>query len=219
MHALRRNVDLNILLFNNEIYGLTKGQYSPTSRVGTRSPSTPLGSVDRPVSALSFALGAGARFVARAIDTRPEAHARRPEARARPPAALASSRSSRTASSTTTARSTISPRRTWRPTSRSGSSTASRCIFGKDRKRGIRFNTQTFKLEVVTIGDSGVTEADIAVHDETNRTLATMLAAMEPPTFPVAVGVIYCDPAPTYEGAVMAQAERPRRASKARPAT
>ena len=61
--------DLNILLFNNEIYGLTKGQYSPTSRLGTRSPSTPEGSVDKPLSAIEFALGAGARFVARSIDT------------------------------------------------------------------------------------------------------------------------------------------------------
>ena len=60
---LRRNVDLNILLFNNEIYGLTKGQYSPTSRLGTRSPSSPAGSVDQPVSAGQFALGAGARFI------------------------------------------------------------------------------------------------------------------------------------------------------------
>jgi len=73
MHALRRNVDLNILLFNNEIYGLTKGQYSPTSRVGTRSPSTPKGSIDRPLSALNMALGIGARFVARAIDTQQKA--------------------------------------------------------------------------------------------------------------------------------------------------
>ena len=69
LHALRRNVDINLLLFNNEIYGLTKGQYSPTSREGTLSPSTPMGSVDYPVSATSFALGAGARFVARSIDT------------------------------------------------------------------------------------------------------------------------------------------------------
>ena len=69
MHALRRNVDLNILLFNNEIYGLTKGQYSPTSKVGTRSPSTPEGSVDRPLSPCAIALGAGAPFVARSIDT------------------------------------------------------------------------------------------------------------------------------------------------------
>src|SRR5439155_210264 len=69
LHVLRRNVDLQIVLFNNEIYGLTKGQYSPTSRRGTKSPSTPQGSVDYPVSACAFALGAGARFVARAVDT------------------------------------------------------------------------------------------------------------------------------------------------------
>ena len=69
MHAIRRNVDLQMLLFNNEIYGLTKGQYSPTSRLGTRSPSTPQGSGDSPVSPTQFALGAGARFVARSYDT------------------------------------------------------------------------------------------------------------------------------------------------------
>src|SRR5262249_25029999 len=69
LHALRRNGDLTILLLTNEIYGLTKGQAPPTSRLGTKSPSTPAGSVDRPVSAARFALGAGARFVARGIDT------------------------------------------------------------------------------------------------------------------------------------------------------
>ena len=68
MHVLRRNLDCQILLFNNEIYGLTKGQYSPTSRIGTRSPSTPFGSVDRPVAPCMFALGSGARFIARGID-------------------------------------------------------------------------------------------------------------------------------------------------------
>ncbi len=68
MHLLRRNLDCQFLLFNNEIYGLTKGQYSPTSREGTRSPSTPFGSVDRPATPCAFALGSGARFVARTYD-------------------------------------------------------------------------------------------------------------------------------------------------------
>jgi hypothetical protein len=68
LHALRRNIDLNILLFNNEIYGLTKGQYSPTSRVGTVSPSSPGGSIDTPVNPGLFAVGAGATFIARAVD-------------------------------------------------------------------------------------------------------------------------------------------------------
>jgi len=69
IHVLRRNVDMKIMLFNNEVYGLTKGQYSPTSPLGQRSKSTPMGSVDNPFEPLSLALGAGATFVARTIDT------------------------------------------------------------------------------------------------------------------------------------------------------
>ncbi len=69
IHMLRRNLDVKVLLFNNEIYGLTKGQYSPTSPVGLKTKSTPFGSVDRPFNPISLALGAGATFVARTIDT------------------------------------------------------------------------------------------------------------------------------------------------------
>jgi 2-oxoglutarate ferredoxin oxidoreductase subunit beta len=69
IHALRRNVNLKILLFNNQIYGLTKGQYSPTSPLGTITKSTPLGSLDRPFNPISLAIGAEATFVARSIDT------------------------------------------------------------------------------------------------------------------------------------------------------
>ena len=68
IHAIRRNVDLKILLFNNEIYGLTKGQYSPTSRLGTRTKSSPQGSIDNPLKSLSLAIGAEATFVARTVD-------------------------------------------------------------------------------------------------------------------------------------------------------
>ena len=68
-HILRRNVNINILLFNNEVYGLTKGQYSPTSPVGQKSTTSPMGSIDRPFNPINFALGANATFVARTIDT------------------------------------------------------------------------------------------------------------------------------------------------------
>src|SRR5947199_1856813 len=68
VHAIRRNVDLKIILFNNEIYGLTEGQYSPPSRIGTRTKSSPLGSIDNPLRPLSIAIGAEATFVARTID-------------------------------------------------------------------------------------------------------------------------------------------------------
>ncbi|HAG49553.1 MAG TPA: 2-oxoacid:ferredoxin oxidoreductase subunit beta [Cryomorphaceae bacterium] len=71
LHVLRRNVQVPILLFNNEIYGLTKGQYSPTSRAGALSKSTPLGSIDYPLNPQTLALGAGATFVARSMDRNP----------------------------------------------------------------------------------------------------------------------------------------------------
>ena len=69
MHAIRRNVNVNIVLFNNRIYGLTKGQYSPTSEIGKVTKSTPMGSVDNPLTPLSLAVGCGATFIARSIDT------------------------------------------------------------------------------------------------------------------------------------------------------
>jgi 2-oxoglutarate ferredoxin oxidoreductase subunit beta len=72
IHVLRRNLNINILMFNNEIYGLTKGQYSPTSPVGTRKKTTPMGSVDRPFNPLQLALGAQATFVARTVDSDPK---------------------------------------------------------------------------------------------------------------------------------------------------
>jgi len=72
IHALRRNIDINILLFNNEIYGLTKGQYSPTSRFGLVTKSTPMGGIEQPFSAGELALAAGGTFFARTIDTNPK---------------------------------------------------------------------------------------------------------------------------------------------------
>jgi 2-oxoglutarate/2-oxoacid ferredoxin oxidoreductase subunit beta len=216
MHAIRRNVDLTFLLFNNEIYGLTKGQYSPTSRLGTRSPSTPLGSVDRPVSALSFAMGVGGRFIARTIDRDQK----------RMPDILARAHDHRGCSFVEIIQNCIVyndgafdnfAEKDVAPDQQVFVEHGKPLIFGKDRNKGIRFNTKTFQLEVVTIGEGGVTEADVAIHDEKNRTLATMLAAMEPPHFPVAVGVIYNDPVATYESAVMAQAEQAKARVKGKP--
>src|SRR5690606_38203754 len=78
-------------------------------------------------------------------------------------------------------------------------------IWGKARNKALRLNRETLALEVVTLGENGVTEADVLIHDETNRTIAHLLVEMEFPAFPVALGVIYCDPAPTYEAAMAAQ--------------
>jgi 2-oxoglutarate ferredoxin oxidoreductase subunit beta len=128
IHALRRNVNLTILLFNNQIYGLTKGQYSPTSNLGTVTKSTPLGSVDRPFNPVSLALGAEATFVARTMtptaSTSPRSCGRR-----RSTGAPRWSRSTRTARSSTTARSTSSRTAPSRRPAWCSSSTASRCTW------------------------------------------------------------------------------------------
>ncbi len=201
LHLLRRNPNVQFLLFNNEIYGLTKGQYSPTSRAGTRSPSTPQGSIDRPVSPVAFALGAGARFVARAVDTMqkhlPEVFTR---AHAHNGASFVEIYqncivyndgvfSEFTDKSVAADRQIIVEH-------------GKPMLFGADGDRGLRLNSQTLALEVVRLGDDGVEAAGIMVHDETNRTLATMLAGLSGADAPVVLGVIYCDPAPSYEDAL-----------------
>ncbi len=206
LHVLRRNVNLQFLLFNNEIYGLTKGQYSPTSRIGTRSPSTPMGSVDNDVSPTLFALGAGARFVARSIDTLQKDL----------PGVLVRAHEHQGASFVEILQNCIvyNDGIFDQITDKSSATDmqihlehGKPLIFGKERDKGLRLlPNQTF-LEVVTIGENGVTEDDVMVHDEVNRTMAMLLAGMRPPSFPLAVGVLFCNPQPTYEAAVTAQME------------
>ena len=92
-------------------------------------------------------------------------------------------------------------------------------IFGKAKNKGIRFNPKTMSLEIVTIGENGITADDIIVHDETNRMLAVMLCQLEPPNFPVPIGVIYNNPAPQpYETAVWAQIATAKEKLKGKPA-
>jgi 2-oxoglutarate ferredoxin oxidoreductase subunit beta len=207
LHVLRRNVDMQILLFNNEIYGLTKGQYSPTSRTGTRSPSTPMGSVEHPISAAAFALGAGTHFVARSIDTL-QKHL---------PKMFRRAHDHRGSSFVEIFQNCI----VYNDhvfASFTDKDVAERAqihlehgkplVFGpEDARRGLRLNAETLSLEAVTLGENGIGEDDILVHDETNRTLATMLAEMEPPTMPVALGVLYCVPNDTYEMSIVSQIE------------
>jgi 2-oxoglutarate ferredoxin oxidoreductase subunit beta len=80
-------------------------------------------------------------------------------------------------------------------------------LYGKEKNKGIRLNTQTLQLETVVVGENGVTEGDILVHDEKNWVLASLLVAVRPPYFPEILGVIYCDPAPSYETVVAGQNE------------
>ena len=202
IHALRRNVDLNILLFNNRIYGLTKGQYSPTSEIGKQTKSTPRGSVDHPFDPLALALGAGATFVARSIDVGAK-HLQDTIRRAHAHAARHSSRSSRTATSSTTVRSTTSPTRSASRTTRWRSSTASRWSSAETAIGGMRLRGT--RLEVVPLGN-GVGEGDLLVHDEHESGPRVRCSpAWAPPAFPVPIGVIYSTERPRYEDGVTAQ--------------
>ena len=204
LHALRRNIDLQILLFNNSIYGLTKGQYSPTSDIGTKSPSTPRGSIDSPVSACQFAMGCNATFVARGVDTDqkllPNILA---EAKAHKGAALVE-----ILQNCIVYNDGVFSSFTEKNNSSDGQIFCEHgkpLIFGKDAEKGLRLNKEKLELEIVTIGPKGVKKTDILVHDRTNRVLASMLAAMQAPKWPVAMGVIYANPNKTYEEAVHLQ--------------
>lgn len=209
LHILRRNVDVNILLFNNEIYGLTKGQYSPTSPEGVRTASTPFGSVDRPLNPCSFALGAGARFVARTIDT----------AQKHMPGVFKAAHANQGASFVEIFQNCIVYNDEVFADFTNKKVAAEHqlllehgepMIFGKEKDKGIRVKPGTLTLEVVSLGEDGMTEADLLVHDQTNKTVAQLLVDLDRDEFPVALGVLYSEPAPSFEQAVHAQAESVR---------
>jgi 2-oxoglutarate/2-oxoacid ferredoxin oxidoreductase subunit beta len=192
LHVLRRNVDLNIILFNNEIYGLTKGQYSPTSRRGTRSPSTPQGSIEYPVSACAFALGAGARFVARSVDTQ-QAHL---------VATLKRAHAHRGASfveilqNCVVFNDAVFDHITGKEVAGDAQIAVEHgkpLVFGKNKDKALRLQAGKLELEIVPADAGGV-----LIHDETSRPLAQLLASLEPP-YPAAMGVLYCNPGTSYE--------------------
>ena len=204
LHVLRRNVDLKLILFNNEIYGLTKGQYSPTSRRGTMSPSTPMGSLDNPVIPAEFALGAGARFVARSIDT----------SLAHMGAVLKRAHAHRGTSFVEIFQNCVVFNDGVFDNFMAKDVAADLqlhlehglpLLYGKTREKGLRLKPGKLELEVVTVGQDGVTLDDVLVHDEKNLVMAQMLAGLAAPEFPVALGVLYCNPAQTYDAAVYEQ--------------
>lgn len=198
LHTLRRNVNLQILLFNNEVYGLTKGQYSPTSRMGMTSPSTPHGSIDNPLSAAQFALGAGARFVARGVDTEQK----------QLPAILRRAHAHRGASFVEILQNCIVYNdAVFDAFTDKTRAAANRILlehgrplrFGVQGEKGLRLKPGRLELEVVTLDSDGIHEGDLLIHDETNQAQAMFLATMVPPAFPLALGILYCAPAPSYD--------------------
>ena len=202
MHLLRRNLNCQILLFNNEIYGLTKGQYSPTSREGTRSPSTPYGSVDRPATPCAFALGSGARFVARGIDVHKNLPSVLKAAYAHKGAAFVEIFQNcivynDEVFAAFTAKDQAPGHQLWLEHGKP-------MLFAGGTK-GLAIDHQTLTPKVVDVVAGDWQAAGVIVHDVTNRTVAHMLVELPFGEFPMALGVLYDDPRATFEAAVVAQ--------------
>lgn len=200
IHALRRNVGLKIILFNNRIYGLTKGQFSPTSVVGQKTKSTPFGNIDNPFNALSVALGAEASFVARALDADPKHLADMVLRVAKHKGAAFLEVFQNCVVFNDGAYEWLTNKET-RADNLLILEHGKPMLFGKEKNKGIRWNPKTFAPEVVEVGKDGVSPEDILVHDERAQSpaLAFMLSRMGPPSFPTPVGVFRAVERPTYE--------------------
>ena len=186
IHVLRRNVDLKILLFNNHIYGLTKGQYSPTSEVGKVTKSTPTGSVDFPFNPITVALGTHATFVARTIDVE-QKHLGEMLKRAHAHRGASFLEILQNCNIFNDGAFNDVSDKALKADHQLVLEHGKPLIFGKNRDKGIRMNGM--RPEAVQLG-GGVTEKDLVVHDETNLSLAFMLGNFEPP-MPTPVGVFY----------------------------
>jgi len=204
MHLLRRNLNCQVLLFNNEIYGLTKGQYSPTSREGTKSPSSPFGSVDRPARPCAFALGSGARFVARGIDV----HKKLPEVlkaayRHQGAAFVEIFQNCIVYNADVFAKFTekanADDNQLWLEN-------GAPMLFARGTK-GIALDAEHLTLKVVDVVDGDWQAAGVIVHDTANRAVAHMLVEMILGPFPMALGVLYEDPRPTFDQTLLKKDE------------
>jgi len=213
IHVLRRNLDINILMFNNEIYGLTKGQYSPTSEFGLVTKSTPQGGIERPFNAGELVIGANGTFFARTIDTNPKLMSE---------IFVESSKHHGTSLIEILQNCVIFNDKVHAPVTAKENKDEYQIhlehgkpmIFGKDTDKGLRL--KGFELEVVTIGDNGITEEDLLVHDALNHdnTLHLMLVKMAPPKYPRALGIIRAVEDKTYDQLVVQQIEHARKNAK-----
>ncbi|MBN98745.1 MAG: 2-oxoacid:ferredoxin oxidoreductase subunit beta [Gemmatimonadetes bacterium] len=203
IHCLRRNVDLKILLFNNRIYGLTKGQYSPTSLPGHRTKSTPMGSIDYSFNPLAVALGVEATFVARTQDTNTKhlSQVLKQAAEHRGTAFVEIYQNCVVFNETAWDHTTD-------PNVRDDNilylEDGAPLIFGKERDKGIRMNG--FGPEVVQMGN-GIGEEDLLVHQEglDNSSYAYMLSRMEHPHFPLPFGTLRRVQKPSYDDMLSGQ--------------
>ncbi len=201
IHVLRRNVDLKILLFNNKIYGLTKGQYSPTSEQGKRTKSTPMGSIDHPFQPVGLALGAEATFVARTVDVDAK-HLQETIRRAAAHKGTAFVEILQNCNIFNDgAWVHVTDRRT-KHEHELRLAHGEPLRFGKSLERGVALDAKSMRPVVVDVEEHGV--ENLMIHDETNATMAYFLSQLTHPDYPTPIGVFRSVERPTYDG-LMAQ--------------
>jgi 2-oxoglutarate/2-oxoacid ferredoxin oxidoreductase subunit beta len=204
IHAIRRNLDINYILFNNRIYGLTKGQYSPTSEFGKKTKSTPSGTIDYPINPLSLAIASESTFVARSIDIDVKHLGTMVEAAAKHKG-ISFIEVYQNCNIFNDNAFDYFAERTVRSDRVLYLEHGKPMIFGKERNKGVRMNGA--HPEIVTIGENGITENDLLVHDIylQDPSVAFMLARMEQPEFPQPVGIFRAIERATYEDMMVGQ--------------
>jgi 2-oxoglutarate ferredoxin oxidoreductase subunit beta len=198
IHIIRRNVDLNIMLFNNQIYGLTKGQYSPTTPIGSITKTSPQGTIEHPFNTGELVIGAQGTFFARVTDTNPKLMTEiMYEARKHDGTSVVEILQNCIIFNDKAHAPVTS--RDMKDENQLVLKHGEPMIFGKNKDKGIRLNGT--RLESVVIGENGITIDDLLVHDSNDPDpgIHLMLAKMAPPELPMALGVIRSAKFPTYD--------------------
>ncbi|MEE2876906.1 MAG: 2-oxoacid:ferredoxin oxidoreductase subunit beta [Candidatus Neomarinimicrobiota bacterium] len=204
IHLLRRNLDINIVLFNNEIYGLTKGQYSPTSEFGKKTKSSPFGSLDRPFNPPSVALGTQSTFVARTVDSN-TAHLQASLKRAYEHKGTSFLEVYQNCLIYNDGAFSHVTDKAVKDDNILDLQHGQPMVFGGEGDKGIRLDG--FTAEVVTVGKD-VSMDDLLVHDEHDKNLAAILANFtEDESLPTPLGVIFSEEQPNYEALMTKQIE------------
>ncbi|PWD99827.1 2-oxoacid:ferredoxin oxidoreductase subunit beta [Marinilabilia rubra] len=213
IHAIRRNIDINVILFNNQIYGLTKGQYSPTSKRGFISKTSPYGTIEYPFRPGELTIGARGYFFARTIDKDLKVSTKVMKAAAEHKGTSIVEVLQNCVIYNDNTHKEITDKQ-FKDDRTIVLEHGKPMIFGKERNKGLLLDG--IKLRVVTIGEDGVTEKDLLVHDAhcEDPTIHLKLADMEYPDFPVALGVIRDSEAPVYDQCARMQIDEIRERSK-----
>ena len=213
IHAIRRNIDINVILFNNQIYGLTKGQYSPTSKRGFISKTSPFGTIEYPFRPGELTIGARGYFFARTIGKDIKVSTKVMKAAAQHEGTSIVEVLQNCVIYNDNTHKEITDKQ-FKDDRTIQLEHGKRMIFGKERNKGLVLDG--INLRVVTIGEGGITEKDILIHDAHSEdpTIHLKLADMEYPDFPVALGVIRDAEAPVYDQCVRKQIDEIKERSK-----